>query len=415
MIAFAILMLFHTGMGFSSYDWHVKNYESSRLIDELISFLHQWRMPLLFFISGAAVWFAMEKYGTWRYIGERQKRLLLPLVFGMLVVIPPQVYCERVYQREGYSSFFDFYRTIFTSGSYPRGNLSWHHLWYIPYIWAYSMLTVPAFAWLRSTRGRAVIASLQQALLRPGALFLIFLPSALAEIALRPFYPGDANNLVSDWANFTHKLTFFVLGFSLASGTDLAEAMARRRWQYLAAAVVSLVLLGAVWKLPIRIPAAAFRCLSNFHTWMWILVALGFGRRYLNVNPPALRYCTNAVYSFYILHQTVIIMLLLPLVYVDLGLWTKYFLVLFGTAVVTWGLYAGVISRVNVLRVCFGLKSQRSPQPTAGAAVPELARSAARLSRGAPVCGGTGPLAVSLLAGLFALGFPSTARATGIS
>jgi glucans biosynthesis protein C len=64
-IAFGILMLFHSGMGFTSYQWHVVNYESSRLIDELVSFLHQWRMPLLFFISGAAVWFAMEKYGTW--------------------------------------------------------------------------------------------------------------------------------------------------------------------------------------------------------------------------------------------------------------------------------------------------------------------------------------------------------------
>ena len=412
-IAFAILMFFHTGMGFTSYDWSVKNYESSRFLDGLIGFLHQWRMPLLFFISGAAVWFAMEKYGTWRYLGERQKRLLLPLVFGMLVVIPPQVYCERVYQRAGYTSFLDFYRTLFTSGSYPQGNVSWHHLWYIPYIWAYSMLTVPVFAWLQGTGGRVVIARLQHLLLRPGALFLIFLPSAVVEIALRPFYPGDANNLVSDWANFGHKLTFFVFGFLLASGIDLAEGIARRRRQYLAAAVVSLVVLGMVSKLPVRMPAALYRCLTNFQTWMWILVALGLGRRYLNVNSPALRYCTNAVYPFYILHQTVIMMLLLPLVYVDLGLWTKYFLVLVGTAVVSWALYAGIITRVNVLRVCFGLKSQRRLQPTAEAVVPEMAGSVKRLGRGAPACGGTGSIAAGLLVGLIALGFPSTAKAGG--
>ena len=166
-IAFAILMLFHTGMAFSSYDWHVKNFESSALIDWLIMFFHQWRMPLLFFISGAAVWFAMEKYPTWRYLRERHTRLLVPLLFGMSVVIPPQVYCERLYQGQTYSSFLDFYPTIFTSGSYPQGNLSWHHLWYVPYIWAFSMITLPLFAWLRSTPGRTVLARLQRFLSRP--------------------------------------------------------------------------------------------------------------------------------------------------------------------------------------------------------------------------------------------------------
>jgi len=412
-IAFGILMLFHTGMGFTSFQWHVKNYESSRLIDELVNFLHQWRMPLLFFISGAAVWFALEKYGTWRYVGERQKRLLLPLVFGMLVVIPPQVYCERVYQREGYASFFDFYPTVFTSGNYPQGNLSWHHLWYIPYIWAFSMITLPFFGWLKSQGGRSIIATFQKLLARPGALFLVFVPSALAEIALRPFYPGDACNLFSDWANFAHKLTFFVIGFALASGTQLAEVIASRRNHYLAAAVASLVLIECTWNVPLRMPPALYRCLSNFHAWMWILAALGFARRYLNVNPPALRYATNAVYPFYILHQTVIVMLLLTLVYMDLGLWTKYFLVLLGTALVTWGLYEGVISRVNVLRACFGLKAQRRPQPTGVAAVPGVDTPTKRPGHGSPIREGSGPIAAGLLVALVTIGFIPHAVASG--
>ncbi len=370
-IAFGILMFFHTGMGFDSFDWHVKNYESSPLIDELVNFIHQWRMPLLFFISGAAVWFALEKYGAWHYFAERQKRLLLPLVFGILVVIPPQVYCERVYQRMGYASFFDFYRTLFTSGPYPQGNLSWHHLWYIPYIWAFSMVTLPLFLWLKSATGRRWVEWFQKLLARGGWIYLLFAPSALAEIALRPYYPGDSNSLFSDWANFAHKLTFFVLGYALASGSQLASVVAVRRYRYLAAALASLVAVECVWKRVFPCPPPVYRCLSNFHIWMWLLAALGFGRRYLNINPPALRYCTNAVYPFYILHQTVIIMLLLPLVPVDLGLWTKYLLVLTGTVAVTWGLYAGLISRVNLLRLCFGLKA--NPARKASRAAPALA------------------------------------------
>jgi glucans biosynthesis protein C len=408
-IAFGILMLFHTGMGFTSYDWHVKNYESSPLIDELIQFVHQWRMPLLFFISGAAVWFAMEKYSAWRYLGERQKRLLLPLVFGMLVVIPPQVYCERVYQREGYASFFDFYPTIFTSGSYNQGNLSWHHLWYIPYIWAFSMITFPVFAWFKSKRGRSVIAKFQSLFTRPGALFFIFIPSALAEIALRPYYPGDACSLLGDWANFTHKLAFFVIGFTLASGTVLADVIAARRRHYLLGAIGSLIVLEFAWTAPFRIPSVPYRCLSNFHAWMWILAALGFGRQYLNVNSSSLRYATNAVYPFYILHQTVIVMLLLPLVYVNLGLWTKYFIVLAGTVLITWGLYEGLISRVNVLRVCFGLKARLQKRSVQVEGAPDLTQP----GRGLAIPPGSGPVAASLLVACATLGLTTPALGSG--
>ena len=61
MIAFALLMLFHTGMLFSTWSWHVKNLETSDYFDYVMRFLHSWRMPLLFFISGSAVWFAMDQ------------------------------------------------------------------------------------------------------------------------------------------------------------------------------------------------------------------------------------------------------------------------------------------------------------------------------------------------------------------
>ncbi len=411
-IAFAILMFFHTGMGFTSYDWHVKNYESSWFLDELIRFLHQWRMPLLFFISGAAVWFALEKYGSWRYLGERQTRLLLPLIFGMLVVIPPQVYCERVYQRQGYASFFDFYPTIFTAGSYPQGNLSWHHLWYIPYIWAFSMITFPLFALLRSAPGRRLIAAFQAVLTRPALPFLLFIPSALAEILLRPYYPGDSCDLVSDWANFTHKLTFFIIGFTLASSTVVADVLARRRWLHLALALLSVIPLEFTWHGSLRLPTIPYRCLANFEIWMWLLAALGFARHYLNINPPILRYATNAVYPFYILHQTVIILLLLPLIYLDLGVWTKYFLVLAGTALVTWGLYEGLISRINLLRVCFGLKARRPAQAIVTGASAEPANLVAPSPGCIPVPPGSGPLKTGLLTTL-AAGLALSASAHG--
>ena len=109
-IAFALLMLFHAGMLFSTWFWHVKNLETSNAFDSVMRFVHQWRMPLLFFISGSAVWFAMERYSTWNYFRERHQRLLLPLLFGMLLIEPDAVdgfYVTKV-EAQGVG-FLEFY------------------------------------------------------------------------------------------------------------------------------------------------------------------------------------------------------------------------------------------------------------------------------------------------------------------
>jgi pimeloyl-ACP methyl ester carboxylesterase len=363
-IAFGLLMLFHTGMLFSTWDWHVKNIETSAAFDRVMGFLHLWRMPLLFFISGSAVWFAMQRYSAGQFFLERHKRLLLPLVFGMLVVIPPQVYHERLYHQQQYASFWDFYGTLFTSGSYPQGNLSWHHLWYVPYIWTYSMLLLPLFAWLGSPRGRPWLERVLGWIGRPWMLFLLFVPSALSDLALRPFWPGDANNLVSDWGNFSHKLTFFVAGFVLASGTGVYDLIAAHRRKFLLAGVgmqagaVTLGIPQPVWVSGGTFPAVHYT-LNNFQIWMWLLAALGYGRRYLSFNHPFLRHANEAVYPFYILHQTVIIVLGYHLAYVNWGIGLKFPLVAAATFLICWGVYALAIRPWNIMRVPFGMKLQR--------------------------------------------------------
>ncbi len=80
------------------------------------------------------MWFNLRSRGYGAFVRERLRRLLIPLAFGMFVIVPPQVYVERVVAGEHYSSYFDFWGTVFKLVPYPKGNLSWHHLWFLPYI-----------------------------------------------------------------------------------------------------------------------------------------------------------------------------------------------------------------------------------------------------------------------------------------
>ena len=154
-IAIVLVLYFHTGMAFiAEWDWHIQNEERSYLILEINFFLRQFRMPLLFLISGVGSWFAFRKRRIWQYIRERNTRLMIPFIFAMLVIVPPQVYIERIFKGEDYASFFHFYPTIFTTGPYPDGNLSWHHMWFVLYLFIYSTFAAPVFFFILYEKGK---------------------------------------------------------------------------------------------------------------------------------------------------------------------------------------------------------------------------------------------------------------------
>lgn len=185
-LAFGVLILFHTGMMFNTWDWHVKNNVTVEWIEIVMAFFNQWRMPLLFFISGAAVWFMLDKYSPGRFVLERHKRLLFPLVVGMLIVIPPQVYYERLFQGATFS-FAEFYKTIFSFVPYPEGNFSWHHLWYLPYIFVYSLVALPLLMLLKSAAGQKYVSAFVQWFSKGSHIYLPFAVIAVSEVSLRPF------------------------------------------------------------------------------------------------------------------------------------------------------------------------------------------------------------------------------------
>jgi len=136
------------------WDWHIKNDQLSYLWLEFNFFLSKFRMPLLFFISGVGTWFALRERSYWQFIKERHNRLIIPLLFGMLVIVPPQIYFERLFEGQEFGSFLDFCQTVFEMKPYPAGNLSWHHLWFILYLFFYSVVAVPLIMFLRSCSGK---------------------------------------------------------------------------------------------------------------------------------------------------------------------------------------------------------------------------------------------------------------------
>src|ERR1700748_2734765 len=170
------VLFFHSAMPYVAEDnWHIKNHDTSNLMMESNFFLHLIRMPLLFFISGTVSYFMMQRRSSWNFIGLRFRRLFIPLLVGMFIIVPPQIYMERL--NNGFTgSYWQFYKTVFNFVPYPKGSFSWHHLWFIAYLFIYDLIFAPVFAWLISPKSAAFKEKL--AILAKGKLiYLLTLPS----------------------------------------------------------------------------------------------------------------------------------------------------------------------------------------------------------------------------------------------
>jgi glucan biosynthesis protein C len=347
-IAIFVLIFFHTGMLFVGWDWHITNHEVIPSLERPMDLLHRLRMPLLFVIAGAGMWFALQRRSATAFAGERTLRLLVPLIVGMFLVVPPQIYIERIAHDQWHGGYLDFFmQRVLQFQPYPAGNFSWHHLWFILYLYVYVLLLLPLMLWWRTARPA----------LKPGAwILLLALPLGLNETVLRPIFP-ETHNLVHDWYLFIHYLLLTLYGFVLASMPAGWDWLAKFR--RVALAIALTVTIGGLS----LINAGVFHrggsldaMLANVFTWTWILVFLGFGRQYLSFGNRLLNWARDASYPIYILHQTVIIVIAYFVIRQPWAPWSKFWIVAAATLVTCVLLYEFVLRRLALLRLVFGIK-----------------------------------------------------------
>ncbi len=362
-IAFTLLIVYHSGMFFVPWPWTIKNPEVTQWLTWPMLFLNRWRLPLIFFISGAGTWFNLQRRDSLSFAWERVVRLLLPFAVGIFLIAPPQTYFVlKVMAWKGLGSYFGFWASLFTSvpRPYPEGGLQWHHLWFLPYLFVFSLAGLPLLMLIRSQRGRAIVDRIARLCERPGFIYLLNIPNFVAAGILIPHWPLRMN-LVSDWANFVSSLLTFLLGFIICGSDRFLSLLEHRRLEFtyvagaLSVVFVLVRLEGALAALSPVQQHWIITLVDSYLTLSMILALVGWSRAKLNHDSPALRYTNSAVYPFYIIHQTVTV----ALGYAWLG-WHAPFAVKFpllcaGTFVASWMFYE-IVRRTRVTRMLFGMR-----------------------------------------------------------
>lgn len=368
---FILLIFYHVSMFFVAPDWgwHIKNNVTYEWIKYPMLFLNQWRLPILFVISGMGTSYALSKRNAAMFAWERIKRLLLPLVFGMMVIVPPQVYIEKLSKGIIKGSYFDFWPSQAFIGEYPEGNLSWHHLWFIPYLLLFSLALIPIFIYLRNNPDCGILRLTKRMCQSKWNLYWFLLPLYLIESFIEPFFE-ETHALIGDWFVIINSITLFFYGFLLISVKEIFwNTVEKNRRTYLycgiAAFSIFLFIITAFEDGYVRHFIEAFIYVASF--WSWILTLFGYASKYLNKPSNVLTYCNQAVYPFYILHQTVTVILGYFVMNLEWGFSSKFLFLSGGTFLISWIIYEFLIRRWLLIRPLFGLqnnKKQLFPKPS---------------------------------------------------
>ena len=284
------LIVFHCAVPFvEHYNWEINNEETSPWITRVIWWVHQWRLPLIFFIAGVGVRFSLRKRSIPAFVGERFVRLFIPLTFAIFFITPIQVYFEWLQKGRINMTYSEFYPSVYEIVPYPDGAFTWSHMWFVAYLFVFTILLLPLFSMAKIKWLNHMKPTMKKLFSRPIAHLALALPFVCYFYWLYIDWP-EQGSLISDWYVFISSITFYFFGFLLSSITTFWEICLKYRKLFLSIAIVLAVLLiwKYYWNWELNQPRTqgfslyVYGLLDGFHIWTIILSAIGYSMRYLN-------------------------------------------------------------------------------------------------------------------------------------
>lgn len=333
-IAIGLLLIYHIAIIFQPWAMFIGFIKSNEPVVGLwtpMTMLNVWRIPLLFFVSGMGLYFAMRKRNWKQLLLERTKRILLPFVFGILAITPLHLFIFQKY----YHMPLNYY---------PHQG----HLWFLGNIFVYVLLLLPLLYYLKKHENGKIKKVLSTLMSNPGGPLLICLFFVIEVVLVKP---QQFVMYAQTWHGFFNGFLAFFFGFLFVySGKTFWQTVLKWRWLYTSLAIIMYgIRLGLFeFEAPEYLIAIESNC--------WIFGVFGFGYKYLNKPSKILSYLSQAAYPVYIIHMFVLYafaMIILPL---DMPIMLKFVSIVVFTGLACYLIYEFIIKRIGFLRPLFGLK-----------------------------------------------------------
>ena len=354
-ICILLLFPYHAAMIYNCWDegFYVRWF-SSEAISSFIIATYTWFMPLLFVLAGASTAFALQKRTTKEYVLERVKKLLIPLLLGILFIVPAQTYYAERFHNAYTGGYFAQYALFF--GKFGdltgyTGGFTVGHLWFLLYLFVISMLALPVFRLINRVVNQQKLGALPVY-----AVVLLF----LVPLLFAPVFEIGGKSLGLYFM-------LFLAGYFLLANEQIAARLEQSRIPlFVAAAVLIAVKLTLYFALHIRdgLPSDLFDGL------VMAVCVVGFyamARRHLNQSTPLTQWLSRASFPLYILHQSVLIAVAYYVVTNVSSIAAQFGLITVISLILTVALYL-LLKRIPYARMLIGLYEQprkhSSPAPS---------------------------------------------------
>lgn len=370
-LAILTVFFFHTSHFFDPMYWHVKNPQQSESVLMFLGFVNLWIMPLFFFLSGASGVFGARKPFL-SFLKSKTLRLLVPYVMGILLLIPPQKYVEVLGNNKFSGGYFDFLQTYFSGGmfNYHIGftpgwiGMIGYHLWFLGHLFLISILFYHLMKYL-DTKGERIMSAINRMTSFTGGPVLLFVPVAIAGILLKKHFPD-----YTSWADFAKYALFFFLGFLCTNNEGLKQSFQKSRFLALGIGLVLTVMYFASFAVKESTFGQLFQNnqVYGFYafqevagalvTWCWLIFIVATGMKCLNRDSKYRQSLNEAVLPFYILHQTVLLLIGYVVVQWNWSNWGKFGFIAVSALFTISVVYMLVIKPFNFSRFLFGMSKK---------------------------------------------------------
>lgn len=346
------VFLHHVCMPFNGDDWHIMNNESSKVLDDVMVYFEQFRLPILFFISGVGAVILLSKVSAKKFALDKILRLFIPLLVGLLLIVPPQTYIENINEMQAY--WQEFPSLVL--------NFDTNHLWFIEYLIVFSFLAIPINKLLSLKFGAVVMAGMYKLTQFKVGLFSIVLLLISIKVYFSLTFPSDGNK-IENITSSSYYFFFFIAGMVFIRDKRIWQALCTQRFLNLLI-LLSCTLVFYVYYyspdlseyLSRDVRWSIWWIVCCLVAWSALLSMLGYAQYYLTKTPTWLLASNELIYPFYIFHQTIIVIIGYYVINWPLPIVFKIISLLVLSLVTTSAICWFIIKPINIFRLLFGLK-----------------------------------------------------------
>mgnify|MGYP002640853739 CR=1 FL=1 len=333
-IAIGLLIIYHTAIGFQPWGVFIQFIQNNTFLEWIwypMSVLNIWRIPLLFFVSGMGIAFAMRSRDLKQLFLDRTIRILLPFVFGIFAMVPIHVFIWQAY-----------YSQDICYSALPS------RLWFLGFIFLYVFIFSSAFYYMNKNKDGKLVSWLNKIFKNPLSMILVSIPFILESVITNPesytFYAMSLHGFIMGALAFFWGFTFVISGSSVW--------IMLNKWKFLFLAIGMGLFTLRFLKYDLESP----NILMSLETVSCTVSVFGFAFQYLNRPSRSLTYLSQAVYPVYIIHMIVQYAASYFFFPLEIPAFIKFILVVFITFLGSFIIYELVIRRVKFIRPLFGIK-----------------------------------------------------------